>query len=273
MTDVAARAAAAARAHSRGGRRRRGRRGARPEPAGRLHPSDRKGAARVMLHTAAHRLDEPEARSRRAGADVPAADRVLLDLRHRVRRPRRRCRRRACRIAVVDEDGSEFSRRVIVAALQKETALRVRRRRRRTGARSIARPPSAWCATATCRSPSSSRRASARASGSWLLGVRARRSSCSPTVRSDRAADGAGAAAEGDDDGGARSDDAGRHEAVREARRRADAGAAHGRRRVAADAQGRRRGRDGRRPAGPAAMGIARRGRRRDADRRSARAR
>ena len=52
----------------------RGRRGPRPEPAVGVHPPDRKGAARMMCDADADRLDQPAARSRRAGADVSAAD-------------------------------------------------------------------------------------------------------------------------------------------------------------------------------------------------------
>ena len=67
-----------------------------------------------------------------------------------------------------------------------------------------------------------------------------------------------GPAAEGHDDGGAGSDDAGRHAAVREARRRADAAAARGGRRLAAAAEGtgHRRSRRGAGD-GAAAMGVS----------------
>ena len=67
---------------------------------------------------------------------------------------------------------------------------------------------------------------------------RRRRSAAGGSVRSGRAADGPGPAAEGRDDRGARSDDAGRHEAVRAVRRRADAAAAEGRGSMAPPAEG-----------------------------------
>ena len=64
------------------------------------------------------------------------------------------------RIAVVDEDHSEFSREAD-RGLRKEKSLRSGRPRtsRKRAPRSIARPPNASCATATSRSPSSFRRA------------------------------------------------------------------------------------------------------------------
>ena len=70
--------------------RRRGRRGARPEPAVGVHPPDRKGAA-GMIATLLRISWTNLQRDRVAQAlDVPAADRVLLDLRDRVRQPGRR---------------------------------------------------------------------------------------------------------------------------------------------------------------------------------------
>ena len=68
----------------------RGRGRPRPEPSGGVHPPHRKGAARVMWTLIRVGPDQPAARPRRAGDDVRAADRFLLDLRHRVRRPLRR---------------------------------------------------------------------------------------------------------------------------------------------------------------------------------------
>ena len=65
------------------------RRGAGPEPAGGVHPPDRKGAAGMMATLL--RIGWTNLRRDRVAPDahVPAADRVLLDLRHRVRQPGR----------------------------------------------------------------------------------------------------------------------------------------------------------------------------------------
>ena len=82
--------AAAARTDPRGRTDGRRCRRARSEPAVGVHPPDRKGAARMIATLLRIGLTEPAPRSRRAGAEVPAPDRVLLDLRHRVRRAGRR---------------------------------------------------------------------------------------------------------------------------------------------------------------------------------------
>ena len=110
-----------------------------PEPAGGVHSSDRKGAAGMMLDAAAHRLDQPQARSGGADADVRAADRLLLDLRQRVRQPAATRTRRASAIAVVDEDGSELSRaRSSTALRQGDRRCACGRGGRRARPRSIA---------------------------------------------------------------------------------------------------------------------------------------
>ena len=64
-------------------------------------------------------------RSGGAGADVPAADHLLLDLRARCSAARARRSTARIRVAVVDEDRSELSRR-LVEGLKKESGLRVR---------------------------------------------------------------------------------------------------------------------------------------------------
>ena len=185
------------------------------------------GSCASNAHAAAHRLDQPEARPRRAGADVRAADRLLFDLRQRLRRPGGDPTPRVS-VAVVDEDRSEFSRR---------WSPRCGRRTRcgsastapngaaldRAGGRALVRNGDVPVAIVMPKGIGDELRA---------LGFDAsgRRSSCSPIrpIRSRRRW--SGPAAESGDDRGARLDDAGRDEAVREARRRADAGTAQGRR-------------------------------------------
>ncbi len=83
-------------------------------------------------------MDQPPARSRRAGADVPAADHVLLDLRDGVRQPARSGdpahpsrRRRRGPVGVLEGSSS--------TALEAEGALRVRTTRETRRARSAAR--------------------------------------------------------------------------------------------------------------------------------------
>ena len=104
-----------------GGRRR----GPRPEPAGRLHPSDRKGAARIMGTLL--RIGWLNLRRDRVAQALmfAAADPVLLDLRLGVRQARETPTTTRIRVAVVDEDHSELSAR-LVEGLRKETGLRVR---------------------------------------------------------------------------------------------------------------------------------------------------
>ena len=163
----------------------RGRRGARTEPAGGVHPPDRKGAARMIADAAARQLDQPAARPRRAGADVPAADRVLLDLRDGVRRPgrRRHARRSASRSSTRT---SEFSRG-IVDGLLKESSLRVRRRPTPKARRRVADRGRAEALVQERRRAGrgrdlrqgSARRSRAAASAAAATA----RSSCSPTSR------------------------------------------------------------------------------------------
>ena len=64
------------------------------------------------------------------------------------------------RVAVVDEDDSELSRRIVAGLRDGEERCACGRRRTRKARarRSIARPPRSWCATATCRSRSFCRR-------------------------------------------------------------------------------------------------------------------
>ena len=209
-------------------------------------------------------LDQPEARSRGAGADVPAADPVLLDLRVGVRQPgnaldladpHRRRRRGRQRVEPPHRRGPAEGEARCARATTEGC-------RKAAGPRSIARPPRRWCRTATCRSRWCCRKAWATRRAAFGGAENAPHDpAAGRRLGSDRAADGRRPAAEGDDDGGARPDDAGRHEAVREVRRGADAAAALGGRRVAAAAEA------GRRPAQarPAPRAAACRRRRRHA--------
>src|SRR5262249_54118731 len=144
------------------GARDRGRRGPRPEPAVRVHPSHRKGAERVMSANGTERPGEagasgaslserPEGTGAKRRTRAPAMIGTLLRIswtnlkRDRVAQaltfllpimffsifatvfgnPGSTTTARI-RVAVVDEDQSDFSRR-IVEGLEKETALRVRK--------------------------------------------------------------------------------------------------------------------------------------------------
>ena len=94
---------------------------------------------RVIRHAAAHRLAQLQARSRRAGADVPAADHLLLDLRVGFGNQRNPVTRRT-RVAVVDEDRVDVLAEARQGAGGRRRAARADTTtgRRATGRRSIA---------------------------------------------------------------------------------------------------------------------------------------
>ena len=200
------------------------RRRARPEPAGGVHPSDRTGAARMigtLLRIGWLNLK----RDRVAQALTFLLPIVFFSIfAIGVRRPGRRRRPRASASRVVDEDRSELSRAPGRGAAQGDRPARADAPPTRTARApplDRARGGDDWSATATCRSPSSSRKASARRSRrAASAGGPGRRSSCSPTspIRSRRRWC-IGLLQKVDDDGRARPADAGRHGAVREVRR------------------------------------------------------
>ena len=180
-----------------------------------------------MLTLDSHRVDQPDARPGGAGADVSAADHLLFDLRDRLRQsgqradhadPRRRRRRGPVGAQPPPGRGLEEGKR--------PASPDDRRARRRRNRRSIAPPPSGWCAMATCPVAVVIPRGLGEAFGQIRLRRRARDRAARRSVRSNRAQHGRRAAAEGHDDGGAGSDDAGRHQAVRDLRGTADAAAA-----------------------------------------------
>ena len=199
------------------------RRGARAEPAVGLHSSHRKGVARIMgtlLRIGWTNLR----RDRVAQALTFVLPIVFFSIFAMVFGQQGDASTARIRIAVVDEDQSEVSAPADRGAAGRRRACGCARppTRRRPGRRSIAPAPNGWCAAATCRLRSSFPGARRRLRQERLRRRRARRSSCSSDVSDpDRAADGAGPAAEGGDDGGAGPDDAGRHPPVRSLRRRA----------------------------------------------------
>ncbi len=233
-------AAAAARPDPPRGPIGRRRRGARPEPAGRLHSSDRKGAARIMgtlLRIGWLNLR----RDRVALALVFALPILFFSIFATVFGGQGDTTTSRIRVAVVDEDRSELSAR-LVEGLRKETGLRVRTTDDETGAgpaldraagERLVRNGDVPVAVVIPKGMGE-----AFAKNGFAGQLRAGDSAALRRLGPDRAADGARAAAEGDDDGGARPDDAGRDSPVRAVRGRDDAAAENGDRQLAATAEG-----------------------------------